>query len=589
MFMIIYVSMVNENRKTTMYMNLEDAAMLRMENTFYLLDKSLGTTWYISTAQSIFHTGEEGIGCGYSWDEAEQSYLTNDMKEGYWYQTAPDRQKPFSTRPNPIPQNTKYNQRDCNPMICLPYDTDDKYLKDYLDKKMEPYHDIKLEFNVNDINVKIAELNKDNINTNFYVWPDKITTTTTQKIKMEDTWNTKIDTTTRNDAVIYTEMKKMIEAGEFIIKYLLFVSDTFPTNYQYTEATPNAEFYKNYIKDIVIAPGLSAAERAKFMYTENGEEKYKAKISIDYKTFELKARTANEGGFYEDLLLHYDANVKMIEGQIAPQINYIFEWPTGSTGSRRITSCYGPRMGGYHFGIDIGRKDPSIPSNDPIYAVEDGKVINVVTDCVVGVKPCEKYGNYVAILHNNGLETRYAHLESVNVVKEQEVKKGELIGTMGETGDSDGIHLHFEVIEKGKEDPCRFMHCEESTLRQCPAITLTEEYEGYYYHDEDENKFLKRSFSLVFGVEDYLPVLSCSWDDMSIIYKLYTWSNPNDMVCCGGMLWVCCSGNQCPGIKDLPTEQKILDGHYISENDILGLCNTPIKCQSGTFSVVYAG
>ncbi len=56
------------------------------------------------------------------------------------------------------------------------------------------------------------------------------------------------------------------------------------------------------------------------------------------------------------------------------------------------------------------------------------------------------YGNYILISHPNGTKTRYAHLNKVLVSVGQHVKKGELIGIMGETGDATGCHVHFEII-----------------------------------------------------------------------------------------------------------------------------------------------
>mgnify|MGYP001559735069 FL=1 len=57
------------------------------------------------------------------------------------------------------------------------------------------------------------------------------------------------------------------------------------------------------------------------------------------------------------------------------------------------------------------------------------------------------YGNYILISHPNGTETRYAHLEKISVSVGQYVKKGELIGKMGRTGNATGCHVHFEIID----------------------------------------------------------------------------------------------------------------------------------------------
>ncbi|GKV57709.1 peptidase M23 [Sporosarcina sp. NCCP-2222] len=110
-----------------------------------------------------------------------------------------------------------------------------------------------------------------------------------------------------------------------------------------------------------------------------------------------------------------------------------FVWPTvgGYVSSQR-----GYRWGRVHEGIDIAR-----PSSRDILAADNG----VVTD--VGYH--STYGNRIVITHNNGYETLYAHLSSIDVKVGQTVPQGSKIGVMGSTGRSTGMHLHFEVFKGG--------------------------------------------------------------------------------------------------------------------------------------------
>lgn len=97
-----------------------------------------------------------------------------------------------------------------------------------------------------------------------------------------------------------------------------------------------------------------------------------------------------------------------------------------------------------HFGIDIAHK---VTPMQKVFAVADGKVKVVEKSCVVGNTSCGGgYGNVVYLEHSQlGLQTRYAHLSSVNVNHNQEVTQGQEIGIMGNTGLSFGVHLHFEI------------------------------------------------------------------------------------------------------------------------------------------------
>ncbi|MBI4085799.1 MAG: M23 family metallopeptidase [Candidatus Liptonbacteria bacterium] len=55
------------------------------------------------------------------------------------------------------------------------------------------------------------------------------------------------------------------------------------------------------------------------------------------------------------------------------------------------------------------------------------------------------YGHYVILAHPNGTKTRYAHLDKIFISLGQYVKQGDLIGTVGRTGDATGCHVHFEI------------------------------------------------------------------------------------------------------------------------------------------------
>ena len=111
--------------------------------------------------------------------------------------------------------------------------------------------------------------------------------------------------------------------------------------------------------------------------------------------------------------------------------------------TNQITQKYGNG----HTGIDIVGKEglPEIiaHSDGIVYAIQDGQDNNIKATGVAS------YGNYVQIKHANGMYTLYAHLKKgLKVKKGQQVKKGQVLGTEGNSGNSYGVHLHFEVRNK---------------------------------------------------------------------------------------------------------------------------------------------
>ncbi|MDH5396739.1 MAG: M23 family metallopeptidase [Cyclobacteriaceae bacterium] len=111
----------------------------------------------------------------------------------------------------------------------------------------------------------------------------------------------------------------------------------------------------------------------------------------------------------------------------------------------RLASGYGMRyhpiynMRKMHAGIDF-----SAPIGTPIYATADGKITLVKVSF-------RGYGKEIEIDHGFGFITKYAHMHDFNVKKGQMVKRGELIGYVGNTGLSTAPHLHYEVHRNGKK------------------------------------------------------------------------------------------------------------------------------------------
>ena len=104
-----------------------------------------------------------------------------------------------------------------------------------------------------------------------------------------------------------------------------------------------------------------------------------------------------------------------------------------------ISSYFGARIDPFfnhqkpHFGLDF-----VAPIGTKIYSTGDG----IVTLSKFSRKG---YGNEIIIDHSFGYSTRYAHLDEIFIKEGEKVKRGQLIGTLGNTGRSTGPHLHYEI------------------------------------------------------------------------------------------------------------------------------------------------
>ena len=123
--------------------------------------------------------------------------------------------------------------------------------------------------------------------------------------------------------------------------------------------------------------------------------------------------------------------------------------PSGGKTTVTVSGMVKPIIGGIktqglhgHNGIDFGA-----PIGSTVVAALDG----VVTLTRGGDGWNGGYGNYIVIKHSNGTQTLYAHLSNISVNQGQTVNKGQMIGRSGNSGQSTGPHLHFEV--RGARNP----------------------------------------------------------------------------------------------------------------------------------------
>ncbi len=120
--------------------------------------------------------------------------------------------------------------------------------------------------------------------------------------------------------------------------------------------------------------------------------------------------------------------------------SFTFDWPVNEA---RLTRGFMPnKKRRPHLGIDL-----AAPKGTKIYASHDGLVIYAGRDF-------KGFGKMILLESGQGWATIYGHLDKITIKEGQVIKQGQVIGLMGRTGRSTGVHLHFEIRRnKGPVDP----------------------------------------------------------------------------------------------------------------------------------------
>lgn len=159
-------------------------------------------------------------------------------------------------------------------------------------------------------------------------------------------------------------------------------------------------------------------------------------VTTTKKLNELRKQLYIQSKSYDDLIVLSKNKETMLEHIPAIQ-------PVLNKDLKRMASGYGWRIDPiyrsrrFHAGMDF-----TAPTGTDIYATGNGIIQSA------GWK--QGYGNAVEINHGFGYLTLYAHMHKINVKPGQKVKRGEVIGLVGNTGKSTGPHLHYEVHFKGQ-------------------------------------------------------------------------------------------------------------------------------------------
>ncbi|SHF97238.1 peptidoglycan DD-metalloendopeptidase family protein [Ornithinibacillus halophilus] len=263
-----------------------------------------------------------------------------------------------------------------------------------------------------------------------------------------------------------TEEKHRVKEGEVLGKiatnYDLTLDELLELNPSLSEDSLlqidqeiNVTALKPFIDVIVIKEEKKAEEISYQTEVVESEELYKGdqkvrqngskgKKEVQYR-IEIKNGQVADKEVIEEEVIKEPVNKVIVKGTkvIPSRGTGEFSWPTVGG---YISSHVGQRWGRLHKGIDIAR-----PSNRAILAADNGTVVEARYD--------GGFGNKVVINHNNGYKTVYAHLSSIKVRVGQTVPKGTTIGIMGSTGNSTGVHLHFELYKNGVlKNPLNYLY-----------------------------------------------------------------------------------------------------------------------------------
>ena len=204
---------------------------------------------------------------------------------------------------------------------------------------------------------------------------------------------------------------------------MMFEADPIPSSVRrsgFSDADRYADLYGYMNSGLVVSTARKLDVIASQLYNQ----------SVSYDTLFWMARNKS------DMLAHIPAIFPLKETEI-----------------KYISSYFGYRpdpiykISKFHSGMDF-----SSTLGTEVYATGDGVVFDVERNNW-------GYGNMVILDHGYGYKTRYAHLKKSAVRKGQKVKRGQLIGYIGNSGKTTGVHLHYEVLKNNVQvDPINFLY-----------------------------------------------------------------------------------------------------------------------------------
>ncbi|MBR3773982.1 MAG: M23 family metallopeptidase [Alistipes sp.] len=205
-------------------------------------------------------------------------------------------------------------------------------------------------------------------------------------------------------------------------------------------------------------------------YAEERDATYEAMFSRSTRRLkrDLRDRTTALEKRMEELNESYRTLHEAIERRGTESHNIPSIQPVINPELSLLTTSYGMRIHPFyktltsHQGVDY-----AIPEGSRVFATADGKVKEV--------RRSSTHGQTIIIDHGNGYETSYSHLQRISVVRNQQVRRGDIIALSGDTGLSLAPHLHYEVRLNGmRVDPIHYFFQELNPIEYERLIRIAQ-------------------------------------------------------------------------------------------------------------------
>ena len=305
--------------------------------------------------------------------------------------------------------------------------------------------------------IKELDLTRKKLNADIAVTQNKIDKTNLRIKNLSSDINTKEGSINNNISSIKLQIRSISEFEEKSLVETILSDNDFTALWNDVDniVTVREKIRENTIK-LQEMKGALEETRESTIDAKNELTKLKTQLSDQQKIVvqntaeknKLLKQTQNNEANYQKLLRDRMAKKEAFEQELEAyeaQLQFILDpsklpgrvlsWPLDSI---YVTSPYAPRWGGFHRGTDFRA---SIGTS--VKAMADG-VVGGIGDTDLCC-PGASFGKWIFIEYNNGLSSTYGHLSLITVRKDQQVKRGQVVGYSGNSGSSTGPHLHVSL------------------------------------------------------------------------------------------------------------------------------------------------